>query len=107
MFKVTRKPVLHAALSMVLLLMGAANLFTLSIDDDGDEATPPIKVELNFVASNRKGIQTQAARERARHQGQAEPVRELGNHAKINIVIAGPSLTSDNASPQLVTPLRT
>jgi hypothetical protein len=102
-----RKPALHAALSMTLLLMGAANLFTLSVDNDGDEATPPLKVEMSFVASSKKGIQSQAARERARNHSQAAPICEPPKHELASVVVTEPSLTIDAASPQLVTPLRT
>lgn len=95
------------ALSVLLLLLGAANLFTLSIDDDGDEATPPIQVEMNFVASSKKVAVAQAARERARHHSHAAPVQQQHKHDDLNVVAYEPSRTADSASPQQVTPLRT
>ena len=106
MFHLPRKSVLHA-LSVFLLLLGAANLFTLSIDDDDDEATPPIQVEMNFVASSKKAIVIQAARERARHHSHAAPVQLQYQHEDLNVVAYAPSLTANSASPQQVTPLRT
>jgi hypothetical protein len=104
MFQQKRKPVLHAALSLLLLLMGAANLFTVSVDDDGDDDTPPIKLEMNFVASSKK---VHVDRENSQQHKHSAPVCHQTTNQGTNDVTHGPSLATNSASPQQVTPLRT
>lgn len=46
-------------LSLALLLLGGVNLFSVSVDNDGDDDTPPITVEFSFLGSSKKAIQTE------------------------------------------------
>ena len=44
-------------LGLMLLLAGAANLVSISYDNDNDEDTPPVTVELNLAAPVNKDVQ--------------------------------------------------
>jgi len=46
-------------LSLALLLLGGVNLFSVSVDNDGDDDTPPITVEFSFLGSAKKAIQAE------------------------------------------------
>ena len=50
------KSVRGAVLGLMLLLAGAAPLFTVAVDNDDDDDTPPITVEINLVAPSRKTV---------------------------------------------------
>lgn len=56
MFSLTHKSFRIGLLALTLMLAGAANLFTVSVDNDGDEETPPITIQLSFVGSPRKTV---------------------------------------------------
>lgn len=59
MVSLKQKSVMSAVLSLALLLLGGVNLFSVSVDNDGDDDTPPITVEFSFLASSKKAIQTE------------------------------------------------
>ncbi len=59
MFSLIHKPFRLGILAMMLLLAGAANLFTVSVDNDGDEDTPPITVEMSFIVTAGRGVNAQ------------------------------------------------
>src|SRR6185437_12970487 len=103
MIHLSHKSLMHLALALALLLMGSVNCFSLSIDDDDDDATPPITVELNFVASARK-CTVPASKDDRRHHHAASSA--TSDDQKI-----GPAKHHDvelptiAASPQIVVPL--
>lgn len=106
MFSLIHKPSRLGLLAITLMLVGAANLFTLSVDTDDDDDTPPITVELNFIAPARKSA----------HVHQTEPVRHLKvSDARLGSPKAGLSTIRHISlshlpkpdSPQFVIPLRT
>lgn len=59
MVSLKQKSVMSAVLSLALLLLGGVNLFSVSVDNDGDDDTPPITVEFSFLASSKKAIQAE------------------------------------------------
>jgi len=104
MVSLKQKSVLSAALGLALLLLGGANLFSVSVDNDGDDETPPITVEFNFIASSKKTIQVEKD-EVIRHTTEYARSEEL-QHRSSSLdgqVVTG----SISVSPQLVVPLRT
>lgn len=46
---------------LMLAIVAAANLVSVSIDADGDPATPPVTVDFHFVAPAHKSMHTHAA----------------------------------------------
>src|SRR6478672_7776877 len=50
-----------AILGLMLLLTGAAPLFTVAVDNDDDDDTPPITIEINLVAPSRKTVHMSTA----------------------------------------------
>jgi hypothetical protein len=98
------KSVRGAVLGLMLLLIGAAPLFTVAVDNDDDDDTPPITVEINLVAPSRKTVHMPPA-EASRQftaTGHREPFRKaaLSSHHQ-------PTLQPEAGAPQLVVPLRT
>lgn len=98
------KSVRGALLGLMLLVTGAAPLFTVSIDNDDDEDTPPITVEFT-LAPSRKSVQISAF-ESSRRAPAGQ--RELFSKAALSSH-HHPTLQPghDPGSPQLVVPLRT
>ena len=104
MVSLKHKSVLSAALSLILLMFGGANLFSVSVDNDGDDETPPITVEFNFMASSKKTIQVEKD-EAVRHKTEYARSEALQHQSSS---LDGQSVTgSISISPQLVVPLRT
>jgi hypothetical protein len=104
MVSLKHKSVLSAALSLILLIFGGANLFSVSVDNDGDDETPPITIEFNFIASSKKTIQTEKAEALRRRTEIAR--NEASQHRASTC--DGQSLSgSVTVSPQTVVPLRT
>jgi len=99
-----QKSVRGAVLGLMLLLTGAAPLFTVAVDNDDDDDTPPITVEMNLVAPSRKAVHMSAAETANQFTvtGKREPFRKaaLSSHHH-------PVFELDMGSPQLVVPLRT
>jgi hypothetical protein len=90
-------------LGLMLLLAGAANLVSISYDNDNDEDTPPVTVELNLAAPVKKDIQLHGANSRSAifHLQDAQPATGL---------VAGLAFESappiSAGPPQLAVPLR-
>jgi hypothetical protein len=104
MVSLQQKSVLSAALGLALLLLGGANLFSVSVDNDGDDETPPITVEFNFIASSKKAIQAEKE-EAVRHKTENARSEALRHRSAS---LDGKSVTgSISISPQVVVPLRT
>jgi hypothetical protein len=104
MVSLKHKSVLSAGLSLVLLILGGANLFSVSVDNDGDDETPPITVEFNFIASSKKSIQTE--KEEALRRRTEFARSEASQHHSASL--DGQSISgSVTVSPQSVVPLRT
>jgi hypothetical protein len=59
MVSLKQKSVLSAMLSLALLILGGVNLFSVSVDNDGDDDTPPITVEFSFLGSSKRAIQSE------------------------------------------------
>jgi hypothetical protein len=98
----TRKFVHSILLGAILLLAAGTNPTSLSIDNDGDDATPPITVELNFALPCNKAIHLHkvscvtsaaAAVFEAHH-----PIAGLSHYS---------AHMPDAVSPPLIVPLRT
>lgn len=104
MVSLKHKSVLSAALGLVLLLLGGVNLFSVSVDNDGDDETPPITIEFNFIASSKKVIQTEKD-EALRHK--TEFARSQASQHRAGSLDGQSISGSVTASPQLVVPLRT
>ncbi len=99
-----QKSVLSAALSLILLILGGVNLFSVSVDNDGDDETPPITIEFNFIASSKKTIQTE--KEEALRRKTEYSRSEASQHRAA--ALDGQSVSgSITVSPQSVVPLRT
>jgi hypothetical protein len=90
-------------LGLMLLLTGAAPLFTLSIDDDDDD-TPPVTVEMNLLAPVSRNMQAHA--DRAERQVSSTGHREMFRKSAFSSHYQ-PTLNVETGSPQLVIPLRT
>jgi hypothetical protein len=90
---------------LMLLVTGAAPLFVVSVDNDNDDDTPPITVELSLVAPSRKTVQMPAAAED--RQVTATGHRESFSKAVLASHHHPATLELDQSSPQLVVPLRT
>ena len=104
MFSLNRKSLVSAILGFALVLIGTASLFTILVDNDGDDDTPPITVELNLVAPVKKAVQLTKAEA---HQSpvfgnSAQPSRHLASNFQEEAA-PGPG----KGSPQLLVPLRT
>jgi hypothetical protein len=104
MVSLKQKSVLSAALSLILLILGGVNLFSVSVDNDGDDETPPITIEFNFIASSKKTIQTEkeeALRRRTEYSRSEASQHRAGT-------LDGQSVSGSlTVSPQSVVPLRT
>ena len=86
----------------MLLLAGAANLVSISYDNDNDEDTPPVTVELSLAAPVRKDIQL------PRHSGSAIfHLQDAQPATGLVATLAFESAPQLNAGPpQLAVPLR-
>lgn len=99
------KSVLHALLGLALLLTGATNLFTVSVDNDGDDATPPISVELSVDAPTHKTVQVAKADTQHHHSNHATATQpETSGFSGSEYQ---PAFGPEMSSPQLLVPLRT
>jgi hypothetical protein len=94
----------RAILGMMLLLTASAPLFTMSIDADDDDDTPPITVELNLVAPAQRSVESQS--EHAVRQVSSTGHREVFRNSVFSSHYQ-PTLNAEAGSPQLVVPLRT
>jgi hypothetical protein len=104
MVSLKHKSVLSAALSLILLIFGGANLFSVSVDNDGDDETPPITIEFNFIASSKKTIQTEKEEALRRRTELAHSVASQHRASSRD----GQSVSGAvSVSPQTVVPLRT
>jgi hypothetical protein len=104
MVSLKQKSVLSAALGLTLLLLGGVNLFSVSVDNDGDDETPPITVEFNFIGSSKKAIQVEKD-ETVRHKtenARSEALQHRSSSLDGQVVTGSISI-----SPELVVPLRT
>lgn len=104
MFSSNRKSLVSAILGFALVLIGTASLFTILVDNDGDDDTPPITVELNLVAPVKKAVQVTKA------EAHQSPV--FGNSTQQSRRLASnfeeaQASGAGKGSPQLVVPLRT
>jgi len=104
MVSLKHKSVLSAVLSLILLIFGGANLFSVSVDNDGDDETPPITIEFNFIASCKKSIQTEKAEALRRRTEFARSEASQRRSTSLDGQSISGSLT---VSPQSVVPLRT
>ena len=79
-------------------------MFTLSIDGDDDDDTPPVTVEMNLVAPAAKSMHAQADHEvrQVSSTGHRETFRKSAFSSHYQ-----PTLNVETGSPQLVIPLRT
>jgi hypothetical protein len=93
-----------AVLGLMLLLTGAAPLFTVAVDNDDDDDTPPVTVEINLVVPSRKAVHmsTAEASRQFTATGHRQPFRKaaLSSHHQ-------PTLEPEFGLPQLAVPLRT
>ena len=98
------KSVRCAILGVMILLTGIAPLLTVSVDNDDDDETPPITVELNLAAPTRKTIQVSAAEvsRQVTATGSREPFAKAALRSPHH-----PNTELAMVSPQLVVPLRT
>jgi hypothetical protein len=99
------KSVRCVTLGLMILLTGIAPLLTISIDNDDDDDTPPMTVEMNVVAPARKAVHLPTA------EASAQPFAGSPNSetfAKASLASQHhPTLEATMVSPQLVVPLRT
>lgn len=99
------KSVRCVTLGLMILLTGIAPLLTISVDNDDDDDTPPITVEMNLVAPARKAVHLPAAQASAR-QFAGSPNSDT--FAKASLASQHhPTLEAAMVSPHLVVPLRT
>jgi hypothetical protein len=99
-----RKSLVSAILGFALVLIGTASLFTVLVDNDGDDDTPPITIELSLVAPVKKAVQITKA------EAHQSPV--FGNSTQQSRRMASnfqeePTSGAGMGSPQLLVPLRT
>ena len=102
MFTFRQKSILNTVLGLALMFAGGANLFTISVDDD-DEDTPPIVVEMNFVAEKKTVV---AAKEQTEHRITECACSQTSEHMVATLdsqTATGPG----KGSPELLIPLRT
>lgn len=98
------KSVRGALLGLMILLTGAIPLLTVSVDNDDDDDTPPITVEMNLVAPSKKAVHMPVA-ETSRQftaTGSREPFAKAALSSQHH-----PTIELAMGSPQLVVPLRT
>ena len=95
-----------AVLGLMLLLTGTAPLFTVSIDADDDDDTPPITIEMNLVAPASRSVQAQADHAATVRQVSTTGHREMFRKSVFSSHYQ-PTLNVEAGSPQLVIPLRT
>ena len=91
-----------AVLGVMLLLAGTASLVCVSYDADDDDDTPPVTVELNLAAPCKKNLHIP---KQHNHQA-AVPGEKLQTAMQASLPFA-PTPLLDQASPQMVVPLRT
>jgi hypothetical protein len=99
-----KKSVHGALVGLMLLLTGAAPLFTVAVDNDNDDETPPITVELNLDAPSRKVFHMHTS-EASLPSTATEQVESL-SMASFTLQYQ-PTLELETGLPQLVVPLRT
>jgi len=98
----TRKFAHSILLGAILLLAAGTNPTSLSIDNDGDDATPPITVELNFALPCSKAIHLHKV---SCVTSAVAAVFEA--HQPIAGLIHYSAHMPDAVSPPLIVPLRT
>lgn len=86
----------------ILLLAAGTNPTSLSIDNDGDDATPPITVELNFALPCNKAIHLHKV-----SYVTSAVVAVFEAHQPIAGLIHYSTHMPDAMSPPLIVPLRT
>jgi hypothetical protein len=98
------KSVRGALLGLMILLAGVAPLLTIAVDNDDDDDTPPITVEMNLAAPSRKATQSPAAEiaQQFTAVGKGEPFSKAALASQHH-----PMIQPVTGSPQLVVPLRT
>ena len=99
------KSIRGVLVGLMLLVTGAAPMVIVSVDNDNDDDTPPITVELNLVAPSRKSMHlpaTQAKQVTATGHRETFSKATLASHHHPTV-----ALEHDLGSPQLVVPLRT
>jgi hypothetical protein len=103
MFTFRQKSVLNAILGLALLFAGGANSFTVSVDADGDEDTPPIVVELSLDNHKKTPVELKAD---PQHRQAECTCTESSQHMMKSLdrqPVPGPG----KGSPELLVPLRT
>jgi hypothetical protein len=99
-----KKSVRGALVGLMLLLTGAAPLFTVAVDNDNDDETPPITVEFNLDAPSRKAFHMHVS-EASLPSTATEQVESLSTASSTSQY--QPTLELETSLPQLVVPLRT
>ena len=90
-----------SVLAVMILLAGAANLICVSYDADDDDDTPPVTVEMSLAAPCRKNLNV------AQQQKHVSAFTEETRATFMSPVESESALTSSQAAPQFVAPLRT
>ena len=92
-------------LGTMVLLAGAANLVCISYDDDGDEDTPPVTIELNVVAPTRRAVHS-PLKHSARIHLRCFSTQERPAPKLVAAIGQEPCAKIDPGSPQFAVPLR-
>lgn len=103
MFTFRQKSFLNAILGLALLFAGGANFFTVSVDADDDEDTPPIVVELSLDTHKKIPSVVKAD---PQHRQTECTCTESSQHMMKSLdcqPVPGPG----KGSPELLVPLRT
>jgi hypothetical protein len=92
-------------LGTMVLLAGAANLVCISYDNDGDEDTPSVTIELNVVAPTRRAVHSPL-----KHSGRVHlrsfSATEQSTPRLMAAIDRESKIQADPGSPQFAVPLR-